>query len=79
VLYHPLNALTFYKKGNPTFWQPVFLILSGLLGLICAIAYYFTGSLVIITLIHWLIVVLWLFVFGGEKKLKRRSISSQFL
>ena len=71
TIYHPLNALTFYPRGNPTFLQPVFLTLAGLLGLICAIAYYFTGSLLIVVLIHWLVVVVWLFILGGTIKLKR--------
>ena len=72
IIYHPLNALTFYKRGNPTFLQPVFLTLAGLLGLICALAYYFTGSLLIVAFIHWLVVVVWLFILGGRNKLNRR-------
>lgn len=71
IIYHPLNALTLHKVGYPTFLQPIFLILAGLLGVICAIAYYFTGSLLIIVLIHWIVVVVWLFIFGGKKQLKR--------
>ncbi|ELR96943.1 putative protease of the Abi (CAAX) family [Gloeocapsa sp. PCC 73106] len=70
ILYHPLNALTLYRVGYPTFLQPVFLLLTGLLGIICAIAYYLTGSLIIIVLIHWIIVMVWLFILGGQKKLK---------
>ena len=72
IIYHPLNALTFYKRGNPTFRKPVFLTLAGLLGLICALAYYFTGSLLIVAFIHWLVVVVWLFILGGRNKLNRR-------
>ena len=34
VVYHPLNALTFYKKANPTFLQPVFLLLASELKLL---------------------------------------------
>ncbi len=75
ILYHPLSALTFYKAGNPTFFQPVFLTLAGLLGIICAIAYYFTGSLFVIVLIHWFVVVVWLFVFGGRKKFTEKTES----
>ncbi len=70
VIYHPLNALTLYKKGNPTFFQPIFLIFAGLLGFICAIAYYYSGSVLIITLIHWIAVIVWLFLLGGRSKIK---------
>jgi predicted Abi (CAAX) family protease len=65
VLYHPLNALTLYKAGNPTFFQPVFLGLSALLGLTCTIAYWLTGSLWTISLIHWVVVVIWLLYLNG--------------
>jgi predicted Abi (CAAX) family protease len=65
ILYHPLNALTLYKAGNPTFFQPVFLGLSALLGLTCTIAYWLTGSLWTISLIHWVVVVIWLLYLNG--------------
>ncbi len=70
IVYHPFNALTFYRRGNPTFLNPVFLTLVGLLGIICAIAYYFTGSLLVITIIHWIVVVVWLFILGGKNKIQ---------
>lgn len=69
VIYHPLNAKTLYKQGFPTFFQPAFLTLATLLGITCTITYALTGSLWIIIFIHWLVVVLWLCVFGGIQKL----------
>ena len=69
VLYHPLNALTFYKAGNPTFFQPLFLSLTALLGLTCTIAYLLTGSLWTISLIHWVVAVIWLLCLNGENRL----------
>jgi predicted Abi (CAAX) family protease len=69
VLYHPLNAKTFFKAGNPTFFNRVFLTLALCLGVICTIAYTLTGSLWVIVFIHWVVVVVWLIVFGGIKKL----------
>jgi predicted Abi (CAAX) family protease len=68
VLYHPLNALTFYQAGNPTFFQPVFLVLTTLLGLTCTIAYLLTGSLWTISLIHWVVVVIWLLCLNGPNR-----------
>ncbi len=71
IFYHPLNAKTFYKNGYPTFFQPIFLILATLLGIICTITYALTGSAWIIIFIHWFVVVLWLLVFGGMEKLTK--------
>ncbi len=69
ILYHPLNAKTLYKDGYPTFFDPQFLLLATLLGLTCTITYALTGSAWTIIFIHWLVVVLWLLVFGGIGKL----------
>lgn len=69
ILYHPLNALLFYPQGKQLFSQPIFLIFAGLLGLICAITYQVTASLWPPVIIHWFIVVIWLFMFGGQQKL----------
>lgn len=68
ILYHPLNALVFYKAGNPTFFKPVFLGLTALLGAICTIVYLLTGSLWTITLLHWVVVVIWLLCLNGLSK-----------
>ncbi len=69
VIYHPLNALTFFKAGNPTFMDWRFLTLAGLLGIVCSIAYLFTGSIWTAILIHWLVVVVWLKILGGDRSL----------
>ncbi|MBD2415682.1 abortive phage infection protein [Nostoc calcicola FACHB-389] len=69
ILYHPFNAKTFFKAGYPTFINPVFLALASLLGIICTVGYILTGSLWVIVVIHWAVVVVWLIVFGGIAKL----------
>ncbi|MEH2139063.1 CPBP family glutamic-type intramembrane protease [Nostoc sp.] len=69
VLYHPFNAKTFFKAGNPTFFNRVFITLTLCLGVICTVAYTLTGSFWVIVLIHWVVVVVWLIVFGGMTKL----------
>ncbi len=69
IIYHPLNAWTFFKLGNPTFMDWRFLTLAGLLGLVCTIAYLTTGSIWLAIIIHWLVVVSWLKIFGGEQRL----------
>ena len=73
ILYHPLNALIFYRKAKPVFRRPIFLWLCGLLGLACTIAYFLTGSLWVIVLIHWSVVAVWLFGLGGEQRLSLQN------
>ena len=69
VVYHPLNALTYYKIGNPTFLDRRFLLLTMLLGVTCTVTYMFTSSLLLITLIHWIVVLSWLLRLGGMARL----------
>lgn len=69
IAYHPLNAKTFFKRGNPTFFQPTFLALTGLLGVACTLTYWLTHSLLLITLIHWVAVTVWLTLLGGMERL----------
>jgi predicted Abi (CAAX) family protease len=69
VIYHPLNALTFYREGNPTFLSIVFLSLAALLGIACTAVYILTGSMWTAVVIHWLVVTIWLFCLGGKAKL----------
>ncbi|MGL5833494.1 MAG: CPBP family glutamic-type intramembrane protease [Waterburya sp.] len=70
IVYHPLNASTFFPQGKETFFDPIFLTLAAALGIICTITYYQTDSLWLPILIHWLTVVIWLLCFGGLAKLK---------
>ncbi|MEH1937215.1 MAG: CPBP family glutamic-type intramembrane protease [Nostoc sp.] len=68
ILYHPLNAKIFWKTGISTSFNRVFLVLAAFLGIICTVAYTLTGSLFVIVLIHWAVVVVWLIFFGGITK-----------
>ena len=52
------------------FFNPVFLGLTGLLGLTCAIVYLLTGSIWTIAILHWIVVVIWLLGFNGISGLK---------
>ncbi|PZV12548.1 MAG: CPBP family intramembrane metalloprotease domain-containing protein [Leptolyngbya sp.] len=69
IAYHPLNAKTLYKPGNPTFFDPIFLTLAGFLGIACTITYFLTSSLLLITLLHWIVTTTWLTLLGGMEKL----------
>lgn len=70
VLVHPLYGWISRSPGlRQNSQDAVYLFLAGLLGLVCAIAYYQTGSLWSSVVLHWLIVVLWLLVFGGYNRI----------
>ncbi|MFM7427531.1 MAG: type II CAAX prenyl endopeptidase Rce1 family protein [Elainella sp.] len=73
VVYHPLNARFLYRAGFPTFFDPNFLVLTTLLGLTCTVAYYLTQSWLVIGLIHWIVVLVWIFLLGGAARLGRQG------
>jgi predicted Abi (CAAX) family protease len=75
VAIHPLNALTFYPAGNPTFLQPIFLLLAALLGLACTLAHAATGSIWAAAIVHWVVVVAWLLKLGGQQRLFPTSVT----
>jgi predicted Abi (CAAX) family protease len=69
IIYHPLNASLFYHQAQKLFRQPIFLFLAGLLGIACTISYSLTGSLWPPVIIHWLVVIIWLSLLGGQQQL----------
>jgi predicted Abi (CAAX) family protease len=69
VIYHPANAYSFFPAGRKVFVQPVFLSLAALLGLICTLAYFHSGSLWTPVFLHWIVVAVWLLLLGGYQKL----------
>lgn len=69
IVYHPLNAISFFPAGLKTFFNPIFLSLAALLGGACTVAYLQSGSLWVSVVIHWLVVLVWLLLLGGYRKL----------
>lgn len=69
VAMHPLNGVTLYTSAFGIFTHPVFLCLTTLLGLVCMIAYWRSGSWWVPTIVHWAIVIVWLLGFGGYGQL----------
>jgi predicted Abi (CAAX) family protease len=70
IAYHPLNATYCYPQGKPTFMDWRFLSLTALLGITCTVAYLITESIWLSVIIHWVVVSLWLKLFGGEERLQ---------
>ena len=69
IAYHPLNALIFFTQARKTFFDYTFLSLAGLLGFICILAYWQSGSLWLPVMLHWIVVITWLAILGGYDRL----------
>ena len=66
VAWHPLAGRLWYRQGRKLFDDGRFLLLAGLLGLTCVMAYDLTGSIWPPVLIHGLVVLIWLELLGGR-------------
>ncbi|WP_293133707.1 CPBP family glutamic-type intramembrane protease [Microcoleus sp. bin38.metabat.b11b12b14.051] len=69
IIYHPVRAITLFPEGYPTFCQPIFLLLTGLLGVACTVVYGLTGSAWAAIFVHWIVAAIWLFGLGGQRQL----------
>jgi len=79
LIYHPINALTLYKAGYPTFLNSTFLLLASLLGIACTLAYSLTGSIWSPVVVHWLVVAIWLCYLGGYQQLTESEVGDHHL
>ncbi|MBE9111727.1 CPBP family intramembrane metalloprotease [Nodosilinea sp. LEGE 07298] len=69
VVYHVVLDKTLYKGAEAGLSDPRFLLLAGWLGLVLIGAYWITGSLWLVTLMHWVVVLVWIYGFGGWVRL----------
>ena len=69
VVWHPLNALLFDPAVIPFFFNPAFLGITAALGITCGIGYVLSRSIWVPVLIHWMTVLVWVFLLGGTNKL----------
>lgn len=65
VLWHPLEGFTFLPGARALFARPDFLLVTGLLGLACAVTRWRTGSIWPAVFLHWAAVVVWKTWLGG--------------
>ncbi len=72
VAAHPLNGLLLRPTALPVFTNPVYLVLAGLLGVACSAAYIRSDSIWPPVLLHWIAVVVWIFLLGGGARLTGR-------
>jgi predicted Abi (CAAX) family protease len=66
IVWHPINAMTINHPAFSMFTNPVFLTLAALMAIACIITYIKTGSLWVPIAIHWLTVVVWVFLLSGR-------------
>jgi predicted Abi (CAAX) family protease len=66
VAWHPLNALTINPGARALFVDPRFLVIAAALGLLCSVAYLISRSLWVPVVIHWLAILVWVFLLGGR-------------
>lgn len=66
TLWHPINALTINPTAQGFFLNPVFLVITFLLGIAAGVGYIVSRSLWVPVLIHWATVIAWVFCLGGR-------------
>ena len=71
VIYHPLNAALLFRNAKETFTNFTFLTCAALLGIVCTMAYFKSGSIYPSITLHWIFVFSWLLVLGGYRKLHK--------
>jgi len=76
VLYvasHPLNAMLFKPDLLPVFASPAYLAIVVLLGLASTAAYWISRSIWPPVVMHWVTVVAWLWLLGGQALLEHTA------
>jgi predicted Abi (CAAX) family protease len=63
--WHPLNALTI-NPGATIFLDSWFLLIVFLLGVVCSLGYIVSRSLWVPVIMHWLVIMVWVFFLGGR-------------
>ena len=59
IVWHPVQVWCGLPWADPLFLQPAFLVLAGLLGLLCTVLVHRSGSLWTAVFVHWAVVVAW--------------------
>jgi predicted Abi (CAAX) family protease len=73
IIYHPLNATFFIKSAKTTFSSFAFLTSAAILGIVCSIAYFKSGSIYPPIILHWIFVLGWILCLGGYQRLHNQS------
>ncbi|HMB00864.1 MAG TPA: CPBP family glutamic-type intramembrane protease [Spirochaetota bacterium] len=68
--WHPLNAGWFNESAETYFYNPSFLMIVFALGLVCSIIYLRSKSFWAPVIVHWLVVMVWVFLLNGHNTVK---------
>jgi predicted Abi (CAAX) family protease len=74
MLWHLLLAKTIHRNARKTLTDSRFLVLMGWLGLVLIGVYWITGSLWLVTVIHWVAVLVWIYALGGRDRLPQNLV-----
>lgn len=66
VVSHPINARLFRPQVLGLFESPAYLALTTLLGIACTATYLISRSIWPPVVLHWLTVVVWIWLLGGQ-------------
>ena len=66
VVSHPINAMLFRPRVLSLFESTPYLLLTTLLGVTCTVTYLISRSIWPPVAIHWLTVVMWIWLLGGQ-------------
>ena len=74
VAWHPINAWLFRPAAADLLTNPAFLLCVALLGIACTAAYLISRSLWPPVLLHWITVVVWIILLGGQKLIVKEAL-----
>ncbi|MFQ4139512.1 type II CAAX prenyl endopeptidase Rce1 family protein [Nodosilinea sp. PGN35] len=77
ILYHVGLDRTLYKGTGAGLSDSRFLVLVGWLGLVLTGLYWITGSLWLVVLMHWAVVLVWVYGLGGWGRLTKPQLSAK--
>jgi predicted Abi (CAAX) family protease len=72
ILWHVLLAKTIHRNARAVLTDSRFLILMGWLGLTLTGVYWITGSLWLVTFMHWIVILVWIYALGGKDRLPKQ-------
>ena len=77
ILWHLLLAKTIQRNASQVLTDSRFLVLMGWLGLVLIGVYWITGSLWLVTFIHWIVVLIWIYALGGRDRLPKQRMQDR--
>ena len=77
VVSHPLHGWLTRPEALELFTSPIFLVFATLLGIACTVTYLISRSLWPPVLLHWMTVLIWITLLGGQRVMGSRLQNAQ--